>query len=603
MDERRELAINPQTGLKNYIASEGMGIDTSAGLVRKLFGRSIELGRQYARNKNKKDLYEALRLLGTASHCLEDYAAHSNYVELALIEMGERDIFPHVGRRTEIQLREVRHPVFPIVTGTFGGVDFLHSVCGEFDDKTTQSEIQELDNTLEQYQNGDQDNSILQDLLGKIPSGVFGGTDEAGKADELKQNSLNHQMQNANISPRQPEQWARYIDDVQKQILPIIEWHDQIMQSITETIEKIPILPDLLEQLQEEINKFVFSLLAPYVVPIINQVKNELNTGSNEIIQSSVAQQHIVFNNDNSSDPTHSMLSKDHFSNILNEPAGKVARQTVKWVMPQIVACWDDERINVEQTLNRIIHGVLHHPALKDHAQDGASEGRHLMFGVVEEWWRGKSEREKDGLREQLSRRGVESGRNHKPGVKDHGHGSNRPLGMANMGFNTNQSSGAGGIASGALGTIGSVLGGGNQGSGGRPPNTQRASDQFGKMAGDAVGGGILGSLVGGIASQVGGDMLGGGLNQEKQTYKRDSYNRQDDSYTETVTQVGHSQSGDRYGQAQYSRTVGADGEQRHEEYNRLEQRETVSGGWQTELHRQERTGEGQYHEETRYVF
>ncbi len=250
-----------------------------------------------------------------------------------------------------VQLREVRHPVFPIITGTFGGVDFLHSVCGEFDDKTTQSEIQELDNTLQQYQNGNQDNSILQDLLNKIPSGVFGDKDEAGKADELKQNAMNHQMQNTNISPRQPEEWTRYLADTQKQIYPIIEWHDEIMQSITETIEKIPILPDLLENLQEEINKFVFSLLAPYVVPIINQVKAELNTGSSEIIQSSEAQQHIVFNDDNSSDPTHSMLSKDHFSNVLNEPAGKVARQTVKWVVPQIVKCWDDDSVDVERTL------------------------------------------------------------------------------------------------------------------------------------------------------------------------------------------------------------------------------------------------------------
>ena len=45
-------------GLKNYIASEGAGITTSAGLVRNLFGRSIQLGRQYARSNNKADLYE-----------------------------------------------------------------------------------------------------------------------------------------------------------------------------------------------------------------------------------------------------------------------------------------------------------------------------------------------------------------------------------------------------------------------------------------------------------------------------------------------------------------------------------------------------------------
>lgn len=592
VDERRELAINPQTGLKNYIASEGMGIDTSAGLVRKLFGRSIELGRQYSQSKNKKDLYEALRLLGTGSHCLEDYAAHSNYVELALIELGERDVFPHVGRRTAIELREVRHPVFPIVTGTFGGVDFLHSVCGEFDDKTTQSEIQELEGTMQQYQNDNQDNSILQNLLDKVPSGIFGGKNQAGKADELKQNALNHQMQNSHISPREPEEWARYLTDVQKQIYPIIEWHDEIMKSITETVEKIPILPDLIEQIQEEVNKFVFSLLAPYVVPVISQVKNELNTGSSEIIQSSAEQQHVVFNDDRSSDPTHSMLSKDHFSNILNEPAGKVARQTVKWVVPQIVACWDDERIDVERTLNRIINGVLHHPALRDYGQDGAVDGRRLMFGVVEEWWRSQDEREKDGLRQQLSRRGVEAGSNHKPGVQDHGHGSNRPLGMANLTSNNL----APGIAGAAFGTISSALGGGSSGGGSRPSNA--SADQIGKMAGAAVGGGVLGSLVGGLASGIGGGILGGDFSQDEQTYKRESYG-QDGSRTQTVTQVGRSQSGDRYGQAQFSRTTGPHGEQPREEYNRMEQRES-SGHWQTEVHHEERSSSGRHREETR---
>lgn len=121
VDERTELAIDPVTGLKAYIASENLGIDTSAGLVRELFGRSIELGRRYGRNKNKADLYEALRLLGTGCHCLEDFSAHSNYTELALIELGERDVFPHVGRNCQVRLRGARSAVYPIVTGTFGG--------------------------------------------------------------------------------------------------------------------------------------------------------------------------------------------------------------------------------------------------------------------------------------------------------------------------------------------------------------------------------------------------------------------------------------------------------------------------------------------------
>lgn len=71
VDERVELGIDQRRGLKNYIASEELGIVTSAGHVRELFTKSIELGRSYGRNKNENDLHEALRLLGTGLHCLE----------------------------------------------------------------------------------------------------------------------------------------------------------------------------------------------------------------------------------------------------------------------------------------------------------------------------------------------------------------------------------------------------------------------------------------------------------------------------------------------------------------------------------------------------
>lgn len=314
VDERVELAIDPQTGLKNYIANERAGIMTSALHVRKLFTKCIQLGRSYGRSRNKDELYESLRLLGTGLHCLEDFSAHSNYAELALIEMGERDVFPHVGRRTGIRLPGVQNEVYPCITGTFGGVDFLHSVMGEFDDKATQSEIQELEGTM--VSNGNADTSILKNLLNSVPSGLFGGKDEAGKADELQTNAAAAQMNQMRVSPRRPEQFTLQMQATAKEIYPIIQWHDEIMQSITEAIEKIPVLPDLIEQIEDQVNIFVFSLLAPFVLPIINQIKTELNTGSSEIIQSSKDKQLIVFNDDRSSDPTHSMLSKDHFSNV-----------------------------------------------------------------------------------------------------------------------------------------------------------------------------------------------------------------------------------------------------------------------------------------------
>jgi hypothetical protein len=71
VNEGVELAVDSQTGMKNYIANEGAGIMTSAQHVRNLFTKCIDLGRSYARSNNKEDLYEALRLLGTGLHCLE----------------------------------------------------------------------------------------------------------------------------------------------------------------------------------------------------------------------------------------------------------------------------------------------------------------------------------------------------------------------------------------------------------------------------------------------------------------------------------------------------------------------------------------------------
>lgn len=71
VDERLELAVDPETGMKNYIANERVGIMTSANFIRRTLGRSIELARSYAKTKNKKEKYEALRLLGTGLHCLE----------------------------------------------------------------------------------------------------------------------------------------------------------------------------------------------------------------------------------------------------------------------------------------------------------------------------------------------------------------------------------------------------------------------------------------------------------------------------------------------------------------------------------------------------
>lgn len=274
------------------------------------------------------------------------------------------------------------------------------------------------------------------------------------------------------------------------------------------------------------------------------------------------------------------MLSKDHFSNILNEPAGKIASQVLKWVVPQIVACWDDERIDVNRTLSRIVNGVFHHPALHDYGDDGAMDGRRLMFGIVQNWWGQKDERERAIMRDQLSRDGVEQGRNHKGGVQDTGHGCCKPLGMPTS--NTASSSGAiGGPAAGSiLGELGSALTGQSQYDAGYTGAASAGAPTagIGKFAEEAVGGGAIGGLLGGLVgggSSLLGGILGEGSNVQTQGYQKNQYEA-DGGYTQSYTETGYTQPPYRggqqqYGQAQYSQTTYPGGAKR-EEYQRYEQ-------------------------------
>jgi hypothetical protein len=319
IDEETELAIDEESGMINYIANEHAGIATSAGLLRNLLGQCIDLGRRHAQTGDEDALYESMRLMGTALHCLEDFFAHSNYIELALIEMGERDIFPHVGRGVRLHIRGAEHRVYPIVTGTFGEVDFLHSVAGEVSDKLKQNEMQELEQHLQDGKNTD--TSMLRNLLKMLPSSLFGGESQEQKMDEIQSNANTAQMENLQVKPhREPEEITKWVGDIFNQIVPIIEWHDRIMKIISDALPSIPILPKIVEQLEDHLNAFVTATIAPFVVPVIQQIQNEMQAGSEGIISSSEQEQHRVFEDDYAKSPTHSMLSKDHFTNVRASP-------------------------------------------------------------------------------------------------------------------------------------------------------------------------------------------------------------------------------------------------------------------------------------------
>lgn len=431
-----ELKIDRMTGMKNYIANESGGWATSSGYVKHSLTRSIHFGRLYTSGGagvagNEADLCEALRCLGQALHCLEDFPAHTNYIELALRELGFLAVFPHTG--VDAHLKVGNQPdgqggfgilVFPLVTGTFGAVDFLHSVLGEAQDKFSQTEVDELNVALgeahEQQKKSKKtgQKSMLQDLLTQIPN--MGGF--AGDADRLEADSNAKEMANMNISShgtRGPAASSGGFDPVKtaRDIYPILEFRDKVMRAIEATIERIPGLSALVEKISDTLSLFVLGLLAPYVQPIIAQVSLELKAGSSAVVDSSAQHQYEPWEMPLCDNPTHSLLSKDHFSNKLNTPAGEVAAAILSFTVPRIVYAWENPAVPVEAILDDIIK-VFHHPVVR--LPD--AEIQHIMFTTVQRWVDRLPDRGAS-LSDCLSSEGVRQGRNHEGGVFAGGHG------------------------------------------------------------------------------------------------------------------------------------------------------------------------------------
>ncbi|EFR02418.1 HET-C domain-containing protein HetC [Nannizzia gypsea CBS 118893] len=455
-----ELEIDHETGMKNYIANERGNWATSAGYVKYSFSRSIHFARQYIngghlRKGKDEDLYEALRCLGQGLHTLEDFGAHTNYCELVLREMGMLNVFPHTGTNTMMNIRG-KH-VFPLVTGTFGMVDFLHSVLGEASDHVTQSEISELDNTLENAEVGSATTgsvNTLTSLLSKVP----GMGDLIAEAEKLKAQSQ-AQAQANNSAGHGYGGASRGFDggqgqaygatggydqttraagpgglpniDPQKtisQIYPILVFRDNVVRRISAVVSKIPGLESLVEKITDTLSVFIFSLLSPFIRPIIKVATSQLQTGSSGVISTSEQHQYEPWTDPNCTDPTHSLLSKDHFSNILNEPAGHVAAAILKYVVPRILYAWQHVDIPVDDVLADCMK-VFHHPALRDMN----NEAHRTMFEAVQNWARSRRDGGA-GLDTILNAQNVREGKNHTGGNPHlqgggHGHGSGHGYG------------------------------------------------------------------------------------------------------------------------------------------------------------------------------
>ncbi|KAK9386093.1 heterokaryon incompatibility protein Het-C-domain-containing protein [Lipomyces mesembrius] len=415
----QELGIDPQTGMKNYIANDRGGWSTSSQYIRSSLEQSIHCGRRYCSSGNKADQFLGALELPRAD----------------ITGTWYENVFPHVGTQTAINLNGKR--VYPLITGTFGSLDFLHSLLGEAQDHLSQTEVQDLHESLEQGRDSTDSSDVLKGLLSKVPISIpstalarekrysssrgFDNSDYSSSYYQEPQmtTDLGDEIDRLTADSRAsaPNANNMNVEEIIQKIYPFLAFRDKIMKAIDAGLEKIPFLDALIEKISDTLTVFVMGLIAPFVTPLIEGVVKQMQNGSQFAVENK--DQEEVWHDPNSDNPTHSYLSKDHFSLYLNEPAGKVAKEVLSYVVPLIVQAWENTNIDPDEVLSKVLH-VFHHPAL------ARTEIQHRMRQVVQTWVDGLG-RDKNKIISSLSSDGVLSGTNHiggKAPAGGHDHGS-----------------------------------------------------------------------------------------------------------------------------------------------------------------------------------
>jgi Heterokaryon incompatibility protein Het-C len=157
-------------------------------------------------------------------------------VELALIELGYLQVFPHVGSNTQIQILGSNKSVWPLVTGTFGGVDFIHSLLGEATDRISQTQISDLNAAITdaEHQNTQAMFDKLKILVKLVPSGQ-------ADLDSIQQNgqTLARQGHNFHLQGTQGDGPAVTAEEIANMIYPIVSIRDRLLKTVTSLIDKV----------------------------------------------------------------------------------------------------------------------------------------------------------------------------------------------------------------------------------------------------------------------------------------------------------------------------------------------------------------------------
>ncbi len=305
---KESLEIDSTWHIKKYITKD---IDSDRPSSDTYASEQIELALLKGKNK------DGFRHLGACFHVLEDFFAHSNFVEVALRKHGQ-NVYPWV----EGMDKEDDYKKIPIVTGKFLIDDTIASIAPKMADTIFPS-------GFENYIQRKAGDRTFADVF------ILKYLDDLSKAKNKKGEKVDSLPLNVKVST-----WKR----VYLNYLIFIDAKSKLIEQtgfFGRTLDKA------LQRLGEVINTANNIFFNLFLESVNEDIKEEQTLRSNK---------------NYGTNPTHTQLAKDSLNHPLNGLASKLAMETIKDIAKQVVDYWKNPTENRLSSISMEVINYMSHP-------------------------------------------------------------------------------------------------------------------------------------------------------------------------------------------------------------------------------------------------
>ncbi len=305
------------SNMKKYIKNT---VDHQRPSSLRFVDEQLRLAQKKGRNKT------GFRHFGAALHVIEDFYAHSNFVEVALIKLGYTKVYPWVdsySNGTAIPSSNVDACKIPIVTGYFGQLDVIASLAPKIAKEFFPTSFQDYKG----LKPGDR--TLMDELILLVLDDYIGKENGMKESDKFTFLGFGFKEMKKNYL-----YYLEVLDAIRKvEQTPIvgnvITFYKKTLNAISQTISFLP--------------NFVISLL-------LNSLYDAIQ--SKQTYSGAVG-----------TDPSHTQLAKDHADHHFNDLAGYMAYLVVNRIGKEMVKCWKgDKNASVESIINLVDQRYFIHP-------------------------------------------------------------------------------------------------------------------------------------------------------------------------------------------------------------------------------------------------